>query len=400
MKYCNRCIMPETTEGLEFDDNGICRACVSAEQKMHINWEDRRAQLDALIQSVKDRAAQEKLPYDCVVPISGGKDSVFQLHVLVKVYGLRVLAVTFSHNWYSRIGYYNLVNCLEEFNVDHIQMTPARNTVNGCARKSLSAIGDACWHCHSGVGSFPLHIAVKFGIPLLIWGESIAEMSGRASHFDPVMKFDRDYFVKVSAKVSVDDFADEPTERRALSLFEPPSLEDCEEAGVEGIHLGDFIFWDEERQTEFIKREYFWMEDNVGGAYKGYKSVECVMPGVHDFTNYLKRGFGRATVQASMDIRQGLMLRSDAMALAEDVDAIEPEVLEYYLEITGYSREEFYEIMREKRFAQVDEKLAENVKKRQSSEGIRPFVVDFIDEIRGLYKEGDTRVVGKIKGNK
>ena len=126
--------------------------------------------LDEFIKNAKFIARKNDSPYDCMVPISGGKDSTFQLHVLTKVYDLRVLAVTFSHNWYSEIGYYNLLNSLEEFDIDHIQYTPSRKSVGIAANKSLKLIGDACWHCHSGVGSFPLHIATKFKIPLLIWG--------------------------------------------------------------------------------------------------------------------------------------------------------------------------------------------------------------------------------------
>ena len=397
MKVCNRCIMPETTESITFDENGICRACTSSEQKMHINWEERRNDLNKILDQAKLEARLNKTTYDCIVPISGGKDSVFQLHVLTKVYDLKVLAVTFSHNWYSKIGFYNLMNCLEEFNIDHIQMTPARSTVNKSARKSLKSIGDACWHCHSGVGAFPLQIAVNFKIPLLIWGESIAEMSGRASHFEPVLKFDRDYFIKVSAKVKVDDFVDNKEDRRTFSIFEPPSIKECEKAGVKGIHLGDFIFWDEERQTEFIKQEYNWIEDEVEGAYKGYKSVECIMPGVHDFTNYLKRGYGRSTVQASMDVRQGLMIRDDAKKIAKNIDSIEPKALNYYLEITGYTRDEFYKIMKEKRFDQLNETTIEVKNFNNMKKKIRPFVINFIDEVRNENAKKDTRENKKNK---
>ena len=393
LKYCNRCVMPETTEGLEFDENGICTACTSSEQKMHINWKERREILESLIDEAKKNAKENDSPYDCIVPISGGKDSTYQLHVLVNVFKLRVLAVTFSHNWYSKIGFYNLVNCLEEFNVDHIQFTPNRKSVGVAARKSLQAIGDACWHCHSGVGSFPLHIAVKFKIPLLIWGVSIAETSGRASHFNPVLKFDRDYFLKVSAKISVDDFSSNPEERRMFQLFEPPTMEECIEQEVHGIHIGDFIFWDEEKQLEFIKNEYGWIEDRVEGAYKGYKSVECIMPGVHDFTNYLKRGYGRATSQASMDVRQGLIGREEAAMIAQEFDQIEPAALQYFLNITGYSEEEFYNSMKELRKPQVSNSeipVRQIVDSKKSSPKL-PFVIEFINSIRKATKENDTR---------
>lgn len=391
LKYCNRCAMPDTNEGMVFDENGICQACFSSEQKMHINWSDRRKTLENLLASTKKKAANNNSHYDCILPISGGKDSTYQLHVLVNVYKLRVLAVTFSHNWYSKIGFYNLINCLEQFNVDHIQFTPSRSTVNLSAKKSLAAIGDACWHCHSGVGSFPLHIAVKFKIPLLIWGESIAENSGRASHFDPVKKFDRDYFLKVSAKICVADFSDNKFENRLFGMLEPPTLKECEEADVEGIHLGDFIFWDEERQTEFIQSEYDWIEDKVEGAYKGYKSVECIMPGVHDFTNYLKRGFGRGTFQASMDVRQGLMTRPDALALSEKIDQIEPKVLEYFLDITGFSKEEFYAEMKKKKMPQLDGVDLPIDNSEPPSQPVKPYLVDFINEIQKEYKNRDTR---------
>jgi len=381
------------SEGIEFDENGICTACTSSEQKMHINWNERREMLDSLLNKAKKDAKKNDSPYDCIVPISGGKDSTYQLHVLVKVYKLRVLAVTFSHNWYSKIGFYNLVNCLEEFNVDHIQFTPNRKSVGVAARKSLKAIGDACWHCHSGVGSFPLHIAVKFKIPLLIWGESIAEASGRASHFNPVLKFDRDYFLKVSAKVSVDDFSSDKEERRMFQLFEPPTMEECIEQDVHGIHIGDFIFWDEEKQLEFIQEEYGWIEDTVEGAYKGYKSVECIMPGVHDYTNYLKRGYGRATSQASNDVRQGLMGRSEALKIAHEVDQLEPAALKYFLSITGYTEEEFYKSMKELRRPQVSNSEIPIKQIQDSAETSLklPFVIEFINSIRETIKENDTR---------
>ena len=94
------------------------------------------------------------------------------------------------------------MNALEKIEVDHIMYTPNRNLINRLAKKSIFAIGDSCWHCHSGIGSFALQIAQKFKIKLLIWGESIAENSGKASFKDPKFKFDRDYFTKVSAKLS------------------------------------------------------------------------------------------------------------------------------------------------------------------------------------------------------
>jgi len=364
--------MPETQEGITFDDLGVCQACQSSEQKIHINWVEREVKLRQILAEAKAAAGSN---YDCIVPISGGKDSTFQLHVLVKIYEMKPLAVTFSHNWYSKTGWYNLQNALEQFNVDHIMFTPNRRLVNRLAKKSLQAIGDACWTCHAGIGAFPLQVAVRFKIPLLIWGESIAEASGRASYLNPVHKFDREYFTKVSAKLRPDQMVGEGLTERDLLPFVVPSAEECEAIGLRGIHLGDYIFWDDERQTEFVRDVYGWKETEVEGTYKRYKSVECIMPGMHDFTCYLKRGYGRATFQACIDVRNGLLTREEAFALVAENDPVRPEALDYFLEITGMSEAEFYEVMRQHRISKLrDIAVPVKPKDHPNEENILPFV--------------------------
>jgi N-acetyl sugar amidotransferase len=345
MTYCVRCCMPESNEGIKFDEMGICQACQSAEQKIHIDWTERERELRALLEHHKSLGND----YDCIVPISGGKDSTFQLHVITRVYGMRPLAVTFSHSWFSETGKYNLRNAIEKFNVDHVMFTPNRELVNKLARESLFQIGDSCWHCHSGVGAFPLQVAVKYKIPLLIWGESIADMSGRATHYNPVLKFDRDYFTKVSAKIYPEGMVSDDITLRELAPFKLPSYEELEAVGVIGIHLGDYLFWDDERQMEFVRDVYHWREDKVEGTYKRYKSVECRMAGVHDYTKFLKRGFGRGTDHASIDVRAGLLTREEAFELAKRHDVERPDALDYYLKITGFSEEEFEAVLKEHR---------------------------------------------------
>jgi len=386
IKYCVRCCIPETQEGVKFDEMGICQACQASEQKIHINWLEREKELRKILEKEKSIAGNN---YDCILPISGGKDSTFQMHVLVNVYGMKPLAVTFSHNWYSETGWYNLQNALQQFNVDHIMFTPNRNLVNRLAKRSLDGIGDACWHCHAGVGAFPLQIAVKFKIPLLVWGESLAESSGRATFECPVHKFDRDYFTKVSAKLKPEEMVCDYLSERDLYPFNLPTVEEIEETGVYGIQLGDYIFWDDERQTEFVRDFYDWKETEMEGTYKGYKSAECVMPGIHDFTCYLKRGYGRATFHASVDIRNGLLTRDEGIELAKKYDTERPEALDYYLKITGMSEEEFYETMKKVRCPQIkDVKLPVRAKEKPNAEIIKPFAEQLLEKHR---KSGDPR---------
>jgi N-acetyl sugar amidotransferase len=380
LHYCSRCCIPETQEGITFDELGVCQACQSSEQKIHIDWVKRGKELEAILDGAKAKAGNN---YDCIVPISGGKDSTFQLHVLTKVYGMKPLAVTFSHNWYSETGWYNLQNSLEQFNVDHIMFTPNRNLVNRIARRSLSGIGDSCWHCHAGVGAFPLQAAVRFNIPLLIWGESIAETSGRASYFNPVRKFDREYFTKVSAKLKPSEMAGGDLSERDLYPFNIPSAEECERIGLHGIHLGDFIFWDDERQMEFVRDTYGWKETQIEGTYKRYKSAECIMPGVHDFACYLKRGFGRATGHASQDVRAGLITREEGFALIDENDAVRPEALDYYLKITGMSEKEFFDTMEGHRHASLKGRVIPiKVKQNKNEETILPVMEGIVEKMR------------------
>jgi len=258
------------------------------------------------------------------------------------------LACTFSHNWYSETGLENLQWCLETFDVDHVMFTPSRGLVNRCARRSLEMIGDSCWHCHAGVGAFPVQVAVRFNIPLVVYGESAAEASATAD-YENIVEYDEDYFTKVSAFYYPEEFACDYLPLRDLAPFQVPAKEEIKESGFYGLHLGNYIFWDGERQMEFLRDRYGWQEDTVEGTYKCYKSVECRMPGVHDFTKFLKRGYGRGTDHMSQDIRAGLITLEEGYELVRETDPVEPEILDYYLESTGYSRDEFFRVMDEQR---------------------------------------------------
>ena len=248
----------------------------------------------------------------------------------------------------TKTGRKNLMNAILKFDIDHINFTPRRNVINKLAKKSLSMIGDACWHCHAGVGSFPLQVALDFKIRLLIWGESVSENDGRATYANPI-QFDRDYFTKISARFYAEEMTDENINARDVLPYTLPSAQEIEKEEIIGIHLGDYMFWDDERQMEYVRNNYGWQEDKVEGSYKGYKSVECIMEGVHEYSNFIKRGYGRGTYHASEDVRKGLLLRSEGFELGKKYDSERPEVLDYYLKITGYSERDFEKVIKKTR---------------------------------------------------
>jgi N-acetyl sugar amidotransferase len=333
IKYCSRCCMPETMEGIEFDEFGRCTPCRSSEEKMHINWEVRQEGLVKTLNSHKNPDY-----YDCLFPMSGGKDSTFQAHCLIKRYKVNPLAVTHGQNWYSLSGRYNMENCLQKFDLDHLFFAASRSIVNKAAKKSIDAIGDACWHCHIGAGSFVIQTAVDWDLKLMIWGESIAERDGRGSYYEG-KEHSAFYNLEVSALIRAEDYDDNNISKSELSQWYYPTEKVIEEKGIRYLHLGDFIFWDEEKQVEFLVKEYEWMDSKVENTFKGYKSTECVMAGVHDYLNFLKRGIGRSTIHASDDVRRGLMTRSEGMELSKKHDAQRPHALDFYMDITGLSEE-------------------------------------------------------------
>lgn len=343
IRYCNRCCMPETMEGISFDEFGICTPCRSSEEKMHINWEEREQRLHKML----DTNRSDKY-YDCILPMSGGKDSTFQAYVLTKRYKVEPLAITHGHNWFSLSGRYNLENCLQKFDLDHLIFHANRKIINKVARKSLKAIGDACWHCHIGAGTFVIQSAFSWQAGIMIWGESIAERDGRGSYMNQ-SEASLYYNLEISGRIKAEDYADEDIPYNDLSHWFYPEKEKIRDSNLRYLHLGDFIFWDEEKQVDFIVRNYEWMDSKVENAFKGYKSNECVMAGVHDYANFIKRGIGRATVQASDDVRRGIITREEGFELAKQYDAQRPHALDFYLKLTGYSEQEFEQTLSEAR---------------------------------------------------
>jgi N-acetyl sugar amidotransferase len=332
LQYCTRCCLPETMEGITFDEFGVCTACRSSEEKMHINWRDKQSKLIKIFNKFRNNKY-----YDCILPISGGKDSTFQAYILDKVYKINSIAVTHGTNWMSLTGRYNLENCINKFNLDHLFFLPNRNTINKVAKKSPELIGDACWHCHIGSHTFPMQTAVKWKIPLMVYGESIAENDGRGSYKKILTNKEKYYYgLNVSAKVEPEKYVNGDIKYSEVQIWNYPSEEEMVKFNIVNLHLGDYIFWDEQKQTEFLINQFSWrINERVENTYKGYKSNECIMAGVHDYLNFIKRGVGRATLHASDDIRRGLIKRNEAVHLIKKYDSQRPHALDYFLKITG-----------------------------------------------------------------
>ncbi len=166
LKYCTRCVMPHTKPDLHLDGDGVCNACRSYERRQHVDWDQRRDELVRIL----DKHRSKNGNWDCIIPVSGGKDSTYQV-VRIKQLGFNPLCVTATTCDLSPIGEFNIEN-LKRLGVDHIAFSPnplARAKLN---RIGLTEVGDISWPEHVGIFTIPVQLAVKFQIPLIIWGEN------------------------------------------------------------------------------------------------------------------------------------------------------------------------------------------------------------------------------------
>jgi N-acetyl sugar amidotransferase len=185
MRYCKQCVYPASSAvPLAFGDDGICSGCRSASQRVDIDWDRRKKMFERLIE---DYRCKDGSNYDCIIPVSGGKDSYFQIHIIKKVYGLNPLLVTYHGNNYTPTGMKNLLNMREAFDADHIFFTPSIDVLKAMNRLGMQIMGDMNWHAHAGIFTYPIRVAVQQNVPLMIWGEhGFMDLGGMHSYNDLV----------------------------------------------------------------------------------------------------------------------------------------------------------------------------------------------------------------------
>ena len=343
MRYCTRCVNPESSAvTLTFDERGICSGCRVDEEKQKINWNERTERLRSILERYKNKDGKN---YDCIIPVSGGKDSHFQVYMIKVVFGMNPLLVTFNHEFNTRAGIRNLANMVAKFGCDNIRFTPNPQLIKKLSVQSVKKMGDMCWHCHSGIYSYPVQIAVKFNIPLIVWGEiGRLDYGGQYSLYDMVEMTRKDRTEHGMRGFDVDDMVNEKSgiTRSGLKCFEYPSDEDIERVGVKGIFLGNYVEWHQKKQTEFMIANYGFETAREERTFNTYENVECHhCGGAHDWLKYLKFGYGRATDHASLCIRQGIMTREEGIEMVEKYDGKRPRDLDTYLQWSGIAEDEF-----------------------------------------------------------
>ena len=288
--------------------------------------------------------------YDCIVPYSGGKDSVFQLWYIVKELKLKPLVIRYNHWGYRPLVEENNTKVFKQLGVDVVEFTPNFHVVRELMLESLKRRGDFCWHCHTGIYSGVMHMAVRFETPLIFWGESTAEYHSWYT-FEEMEEVDEKRFNRLMNQgMTADDmfeFLQGRVERRDLWMFDYPKRRDLIKLKVESICLGNYIEWNTKANVEIIKRELGWKGQAVEGVppQYDYEKIECTFQGMRDYAKYVKRGYARTNHLATIDIRNGALGRDEALALEAQYDGKRPASIDWFLNILQISEPEFYALL-------------------------------------------------------
>jgi N-acetyl sugar amidotransferase len=335
--HCKKCVISNQRPRMTFDSEGVCSACRYAEKKQNsINYEEREAMLLDLL----DKHRSKDGSWDVVVPSSGGKDSSFVAHMLKERYGMHPLTVTWAPHIYTAVGWYNF-QALIHAGLDNIMGTPDGMLHRVLSRASLIKMGDVFQPFIYGQKAFPIKMATKMGIPLIMFGENgEVEYGGDSKNeesptHDITSDMDRHY----NSGFQLTDWADAGLTGDDLSYYQMPKLEDAEKVGIECHFFGFYKKW-------VPQQNYYYVVENIGfqpepdgrseGTYSKYASLDDKVAGYHNYFAHLKFGHGRATSDAGHEIRDGHITREEGLALVKKFDGELPqkhftEVLEYLM---------------------------------------------------------------------
>lgn len=323
IKYCTYCLLPETKPDLKFDTNGKCSACTAFSNRKEIDWDLRKFEFDEIVKKFKSR---KKGPWDCIVPVSGGKDSTAQVLKILEL-GLNPLAVNSRTCDLSNLGRENLEN-LQNLGIDCIEISPNPNVRRRLNKFCLQRVGDISWPEHLGIFTLPVKAAVMFEVPLIIWGENSQNEYGGPAASQSKNTLDRGWLeefggllgLRVTDLIDSGEFKDSEVE-----IYTYPSQEKIDSVGVTGLFLGHYFQWDGLANSLIAKVNGFKSFSGiVEGSFADYENLDNYQHGIHDYFKFLKFGYGRATDIASILIRRGILSRNSIKGVVKEIDGRYP----------------------------------------------------------------------------
>jgi N-acetyl sugar amidotransferase len=319
MKYCKRCVMPDTKPDLRFDEMGVCNACTNFEFRKAIDWEKRREELEKILIRYRSKDGAN---WDCIVPVSGGKDSTFQVLRVLQL-GMNPLCVTATTCDLSELGRKNIEN-IKRLGVDYVEMSPNKVTRRKLNRIGLTQVGDISWPEHVGIFTIPVRAAVQYNVPLLIWGENSQHEYGGPAQATESNTLDRRWLEEFGGLLGLrvtDLIGLDGIEAKHLIPYSYPSNEELKTVGVTGLFLGYYMPWDGYSNALLSEANGFaTYHTTVEGSCVNYENLDNHQTGIHDYFKFLKFGFSRASDIASLHIRRDRISRVDGMDIVRRLD--------------------------------------------------------------------------------
>ena len=314
MIYCKVCFLPSTKPDIYFDESGICAACIAYKERKVINWVEREKDFYEIIERIRSIS---KSKWDCIIPVSGGKDSTAQVLKMLEL-GLNPLCVTATTCDLSELGRINIEN-LKQLGVDHMEFSPNPAVRAKLNRIGLDQVGDISWPEHVGIFTIPVRAAVQFGVPLIIWGENSQNEYGGPASASSNNVLNRRWLEEFGGLLGlrVSDLSESYGIRDIdLIPYSYPTDEELSAVGVTGLFLGYYFPWD-----GFTN--YFLSQANgfksfgkvIEGSVVDYENLDNYQTGIHDYLKFLKFGFGRATDLVSVSLRRERITREQGLEL-------------------------------------------------------------------------------------
>lgn len=353
IQYCSKCIASSTRPNLNFDSNGVCSACNNALHKAEIDWEKREQRLREVFDRHRRTVDHE---YDCLIPVSGGKDSTYQVHIVKKVYNMNPLCVTFRPLSRTVRGEENL-QALRNIGVDHIDFAPNPHGINTITKRAFEEFGDCSLIDHLAIYGLIPNIARRLNIPLVIWGENPYLEYGGDEADSSLTQLSRRFFKEhhIIKGREVEDWVNEDLSLQELQSFKYPTEAELDAFGYEPIFLGCYLPWDA-AQNIAISTQYGFLSREAGpimGLYD-HADLDCMNIVIHHYFKWLKFGFNRITDHGCNEIRKGRMTRDEAIELVKQYDGCKPprEYIHAFCQQIDITEEYFWEIA--ERFRNLD----------------------------------------------
>ena len=314
IQYCQICFLPSTKPDLYFDNDGKCAACIAFGERKEIDWELREREFHEIIARIRSTSESK---WDCIVPVSGGKDSTAQVLKVLEL-GLNPLCVTSTTCDLSEIGRKNIEN-IKQLGVDYMEFSPNPRVRAALNKIGLEQVGDISWPEHVGIFTIPVRAAVQFQVPLIVWGENSQNEYGGPASASKDSILNRRWLEEFGGLLGlrVSDIAESYGISEAnLVPYTYPSDEELKAVGVTGLFLGYFFPWDGFTNYFLSQAHGFSSYGKViEGSIVDYENLDNYQTGIHDYFKFLKYGFGRATDLVSISLRRGRITRNQGLEL-------------------------------------------------------------------------------------